>query len=716
MSAGGSGTGGFRNRLANEKSPYLLQHAGNPVDWYPWGEEAFEKARAEERPIFLSIGYSTCHWCHVMERESFEDPEVGQILNEHFVPIKVDREERPDVDTIYMTVCQALTGSGGWPLHAVLTPDRKPFFAGTYFPPDARYGRPGFKQLLHQIVAAWESQRDKVHEAAAQITEAVQSQFAGSPGDDLDETVLRSGFEELAARFDPEHAGFGRAPKFPTPHQLTFLLRYWRRSGDERALAMVEATLQRMRMGGIYDQVGFGFHRYSTDRRWLVPHFEKMLYDQALLLTAYAETYQATGNPLYAAVAREITAYVVRDLRTSEGAFDSAEDADSEGEEGKFYVWTQEEIEGILGPEEATLYVRAYGIDASGNWVDEATGERPGTNIPHLVDDPGRVAEAMGLEPRAAAERLEAAREKLFAARASRVRPHRDDKVLTSWNGLLIGALAAASQALQDPALAGIARDAFSFVTTRLVWEDGRLLARYREGEAAHPGYLDDYAFLLWGALELYEATFAARYLEGAVRLARDMDRLFRDERDGGYFFTATDRDEALLARTKEAYDGAVPSGNSMAALSLLRLARMTGDAVWEERARSVFRAFAGTVRSTPSAHTQMLSALDFALSPAREIVIASEDGDAEGAAMTRAVTTRFLPEAVVLWNVPSERQTLEEFVPFAASQPPQAGRATAYVCERFACRAPVTGLDALERELSASERHAPAPSREGSS
>ena len=711
-----SGAAGTRNRLAREKSPYLLQHAGNPVDWFPWGEEAFAKARAEEKPIFLSIGYSTCHWCHVMERESFEDPEVGRILSEHFVAIKVDREERPDVDTIYMTVCQALTGSGGWPLHAVLTPDRKPFFAGTYFPPESKYGRPSFKQLLYQLIGAWEDQRDKVHEAATQITLAVSAHFTGSPGGELGEETLRSAFEELASRFDPEHGGFGRAPKFPTPHQLTFLLRYWNRTGDERALAMVEATLQRMRMGGIYDHVGFGFHRYSTDREWLVPHFEKMLYDQALLLTAYAEAYQATGNPLYAAVVREITAYVVRDLRGPEGAFHSAEDADSEGEEGKFYVWTRAEIESLLDPDEAALYVRAYGIEPGGNWVDEAKGERPGTNIPHLVDDPGRVAQGFGLDPRAAAERLEAAREKLFAARGGRVRPHRDDKVLASWNGLWIGALATAAQALEDPAFADAAERALSFVTTHLVREDGRLLARYRDGEAAHAAYLDDYAFLLWGALELYEATFAARHLETAARLARDMDRLFRDEEGGGYFFTGTDRDEALLARTKDAYDGAVPSGNSMAALGLLRLARMTGEAVWEERARSIFRAFSGTVRSIPSAHTQMLSALEFALRPSREIVIASADGDAEGAAMAREATRRFLPDTVVLWNRPSEAESLREFAPSALEQRPVEGKASAYVCESFACRAPVTGLDALARALDAAGRPAPAPRREGSS
>jgi uncharacterized protein len=690
-----------RNRLAREKSPYLLQHASNPVDWRPWGEEAFELARREDRPIFLSIGYSTCHWCHVMERESFEQEDVARILNEHFVPIKVDREERPDIDQIYMTVCQALTGSGGWPLTVILTPDRRPFFAGTYFPPETRFGRPGLKEILYQIIGAWEQQRGRVAEAADQITREIQPHFAGSPGEALGAGTVRLAFEQLASRYDEAHGGFGGAPKFPTAHVLAFLLRHWLRAGEPRALEMVETTLQAMRRGGIYDHVGFGFHRYSTDREWLVPHFEKMLYDQALLTIVYVEAYQATGNPLYGAVAKEIAAYVLRDMTSPEGAFYSAEDADSEGEEGKFYVWRRPEVESLLGAEEAALFCRAYRIEAEGNWRDEATGGAPGTNIPHLGEDPAAIARELGIEPGELARRLEAARQKLFEARARRVRPHKDDKVLTSWNGLMIAALSKAAQAFDDQSYAKAAERALDFITAKLVREDGRLLARYRDGEAAHPAYLDDYAFVAWGLLELYEATFAARHLDAARRLAHEMERLFRDAQGGGYFFTGEDG-ETLLARAKEIYDGAAPSGNSVAALVLLRLGRITGDPAFERNADAIFRAFSGTAARMPTAHTQLLVALDFALGPTREIVIAGEMSDPEARAMAREVRRRFLPRKVLLWNAPDEAKTLETIAPFVKGQTPRSGRPAAYVCENYACRAPVTSAGELGRLLGA--------------
>jgi uncharacterized protein len=690
-----------RNRLANEKSPYLLQHASNPVDWHPWGEEAFEIARRENRPIFLSIGYSTCHWCHVMERESFEQEDVARILNQYFVPIKVDREERPDVDQIYMTVCQALTGSGGWPLTLILTPDRRPFFAGTYFPPEARFGRPGLKEVLYQIVSAWEQQRDRVLEAAERITEGIQPQFGGSPGGALDAEALRLAFDQLASRFDESHGGFGVAPKFPTPHVLTFLLRFWLRAGEPRALEMVETTLQAMRRGGIFDHVGFGFHRYSTDREWLVPHFEKMLYDQALLMIAYVEAYQATGNPVYGAVAKEIATYVLRDMTSPEGAFYSAEDADSEGEEGKFYVWRRSEIETILGAEEAALYCRAYQIEAEGNWRDEASGRVPGTNIPHLDENPAAIAKELEIEPVELARRLESARQKLFEARERRVRPHKDDKILTSWNGLMIVALAKAAQAFDDPSYAEAAERALGFLSAKLVREDGRLLARFRDGEAAHPAYLDDYTFLAWGLLELYEATFAARHLDAALRLVREMERLFRDPQAGGYFFTGEDG-EALLARAKEIYDGAAPSGNSVAALVLLRLGRVTGDTGLERSAAAVFQAFSGATARAPTAHAQLLSALDFALGPTREIVIVGERADAEARSMAGEVSRRFLPRKVILWNAPDEAKTLHRLAPFVKSQTPVAGASAAYLCENYACRAPVTSAAELALLLDA--------------
>ena len=688
-----------RNRLAREKSPYLLQHAGNPVDWYPWGEEAFDKARSEDKPIFLSIGYSTCHWCHVMERESFEKESIGRILNEHFVAIKVDREERPDVDHIYMTVCQALTGSGGWPLTVFLTPAREPFFAGTYFPPESRFGRPGLSELLYQIVGAWETQRDQILTVAAQITEAIRPNFASRPGGRLDEGTMRAAFEELAARYDAEHGGFGTAPKFPTPHQLTFLLRFWERSGDARALAMVEGTLQAMRRGGIYDHVGFGFHRYATDREWLVPHFEKMLYDQALLLDAYVEAYQATGHPLYAGVAGEIVAYVGRRLLAPEGAFTSAEDADSEGEEGKFYVWTRAEIDRVLGPERGALYARAYGIDPDGNWVDEAHGTRPGTNIPFLDEDPSALAEELKADPTALARELEACRALLEEARDARIRPHRDDKILTAWNALMAAALARASRALERPGYAAMAARAMDFVRTHLVRADGRLLARYRDGDAAHPAYLDDYAFTLRARLELYEATFDPDHLREAVLLARAMDDLFRDPAEGGYFFTGADA-ERLLARTKESYDGAIPSGNSVAAASLLRLAMLTGDTIWEERGRAVLDAFSGAVSSHPTGHTFLLGALDLAIGPRREIVITGLSDDPEAAAMVRAVGQRFLPRTVLLRGSPESIPALAEIVPALASFPASQRSGTAYVCEGYHCEAPRSTAQELAASL----------------
>jgi len=694
-----SGDAARENRLAREKSPYLLQHAGNPVDWYPWGEEAFERARREEKPIFLSIGYSTCHWCHVMERESFESEEIAAILNEHFVAVKVDREERPDVDHVYMTVCQALTGSGGWPLTLFLTPAKEPFFAGTYFPPASRFGRPGLSEVLFQVASAWEGQREKILDASSRITAAVGEQLgsAEAAGDAVPgPEALHLGFEQLLGRFDEEHAGFGSAPKFPTPHQLSFLLRWWKRSGDGRALDMAERTLHAMRRGGIYDHVGFGFHRYSTDREWKVPHFEKMLYDQALLTLAYIECAQATGNRFYAAVAREIVTYVMRDLTGAEGGFLSAEDADSEGEEGKFYVWTSAEIRQVLGEEEAALVEAAFGVEEGGNWIDPVHGGIPGTNILHVSGDPREIAERFSLTPADLGVRLDQARERLLAARSRRVRPHRDDKVLTSWNGLMIAAAARTAQVLGEPAFAEAAGRAAFFVLDRLRREDGRLLARWRDGEAAHAGYLDDYAFFIWGLLELYEATFEPAFLADAILLADAMEELFADAVGGGYFFTGTDG-EPLLARPKEIYDGAMPSGNSVAALILLKLSRFTGDSVYENRAERLFRAFAGSAERLPSAHAQLLAALDFAIGPSREIVIAADRSDPRVAALLVAVRRPFVPNKVVLLRpAVGDGGPLRDLSPYVAAQTARDGAPTAYVCERFACKEPVTDAAAL--------------------
>ena len=691
------------NRLAKEKSPYLLQHAHNPVDWYPWGDEAFAKARAEDRPVFLSIGYATCHWCHVMERESFESPEIAAILNSNYVPVKVDREERPDIDHVYMTVCQALTGSGGWPLTVILTPDGRPFVAGTYFPPESRYGRPGLKEVLYQVLGAWEGQRERVLDVAAKIVDAVRGEFVGMPGERPDADVLTKGFEHLLQRFDEEYGGFGSAPKFPTPHQLTFLLRYGQRTGDGRAVDMVERTLRWIRRGGIYDQLGFGAHRYSTDREWLVPHFEKMLYDQALLLMAYAEAHRVTGDALFASVAREIAIYVARDLTSPEGAFYSAEDADSEGEEGKFYVWAWDELSRVLGEDEGALFARAYGAEPKGNWIDPAEGHLTGTNILHIPGDLPSLAGDAGLDPTELARRLELGRQKLLEVRSRRPRPLRDDKVLTAWNGLMIAALAKASVAIGEPSLAQAAARAAAFLEAHLLREDGRLLARWREGEAAHLAYLDDYAFWAWGSLELYEATFEPRHLERALALVQDMDRLFWDEREGGYFFTGSDA-EPLLARTKEIYDGAIPSGNSVATLVLLRLARMTGKSELERRAEETMRAFAGSVARLPGAHTMLLQALDFALGPTREVVVAGAKGDPETRALLQAARRGFAPRTVFLLREPGESgEAIARLAPFTAAQGPVGGKAAAYVCENFSCREPVTDPTELASALAGS-------------
>ena len=682
-----------QNRLAREKSPYLLQHAANPVDWWPWCEEAFEAARRLDKPVFLSIGYSTCHWCHVMAHESFEDPETARLLNEAFVCIKVDREERPDVDGVYMAVCQALTGSGGWPLTIVMTPDKEPFFAGTYFPKQARFGRMGLLELVPRIRETWQTQREKVVESAGRIAAAFRQPQPAGEGAELGGDTLAAGAEQLAAHFDPAQGGFSDAPKFPTPHNLAFLLRHWRRSGDARSLAMVEKTLQAMRLGGIWDHLGLGFHRYSTDARWLVPHFEKMLYDQALLAMAYIEALQATGKGEYEETARDILAYVLRDLTSPQGAFYSAEDADSEGEEGKFYVWNLPEVRSLLGAEDADLAAGTFNLEPEGNFVDEVHRVRTGANILHLS---GPLAPELR-------ERFEAIRTKLLAARNRRVRPHRDDKVLADWNGLTIAAFARAAQVFGEPRYAQAAERAAAFVLRELRRPDGRLLHAWRDGAAsAAPAHADDYAFFVWGLLELYEATFETRWLETALELNRLLLAHHWDAAAGGLFFTADDG-EPLLFRQKEAYDGAVPSANSVALLNLLRLSRITGDASLEERAAGLLRAFAGQVARLPIAHTQLLCGLDFALGPAHEVVIVGRPGAEDTARLLEAVRRPFLPNKVVLLRPADEPSpAITRLAPYTTAQTPLDGRAAAYVCQGGACRQPTTDPVALRAALSA--------------
>ncbi|RJP76237.1 MAG: thioredoxin domain-containing protein [Candidatus Zixiibacteriota bacterium] len=687
-----------RNRLAHEQSPYLLQHADNPVDWYPWGEEAFERARLEDKPIFLSIGYSTCHWCHVMEEESFEDPEVARLMNETFICIKVDREERPDVDDLYMNACQMMTGSGGWPLTVILTPDRKPFFAGTYFPKESRYGRTGMLEMIPRLRDIWENRREDALRSAEQITQALQSGNTrlDSAGNLLDRRALDMAFEELSAGFDRRHGGFGRAPKFPTPHHTLFLLRYWKRSGDERALQMAEKTLEGMRLGGLYDHLGYGFHRYSTDARWLVPHFEKMLYDQALLAMAYVEAYQATGKSWYRDTAQEIFTYVLEDMTDVEGGFYSAEDADSEGKEGKFYLWTEEEIRRVLKPEKAELFVAAYNVTAEGNFVDPATGQATGENILHLARPLDQVALDLKMPEDDLRQTLDKARQKLFTAREQRIHPHKDDKVLTDWNGLMIAALAKGAQAFGDPKYSRMAAQAADFLLSNLRREDGRLLHRWRGGLAGISAHLDDYAFLIWGLIELYEATLDLGYLQEALRLNRDMLEQFWDEAEGGFFFTGKDAEE-LLVRRKEVYDGALPSGNSVALLNLLRLARFTADPGLEDHAQRLARTFARTVEQYPAGYTQMLCGVDFLEGPSLEVVISGRRDAEDTRAMLRAVQERFIPNKVLVHR-PESKGLLDlvQLAPYTKDQVSREGRATAYVCRNYSCGLPTTSLEEM--------------------
>ena len=690
------------NRLIHEKSPYLQQHAYNPVDWFPWGEEAFALAKAEDKPIFLSIGYSTCHWCHVMERESFEDEDIAALMRAIVVAVKVDREERPDLDNLYMTFCQALTGRGGWPLTVLLTPDGQPFFAGTYFPKESGLGRTGMRELLQRIHMAWKGNRQAVVANAAQILDAVCDQVAAkdAAGADPGPEALSAACTELASIFDAENGGFGGAPKFPAPHNLLLLLREYRRTGNRDQLAMVTATLDAMRRGGVYDHVGFGFHRYSTDASWFVPHFEKMLYDQALCVMAYVEAYQATGAAWLKNTALEVLEYVRRDLTSPEGAFYSAEDADSEGVEGKFYVWTAAEIRDALPEAEAALVSDVYGIDADGNYHDEATGQSTGTNIFFLPRSLADAAASRGMTEEELAGELEAARGKLLAVREKRVRPLCDDKILTDNNGLMLAALAKAARALDNEELAARATQAADFLLEKMALPDGRLLHRLREGEAAVPGMLDDYAFFAWGLVELYETVFDPSYLRQAVAITKAMIAHFGDPA-GGFFLTPDDG-EALLLRQKTYYDAAAPSGNSVAFLVLSTLFRLTGNTVFQEQAQQLARAAGSRVAERPSAFAFFLCGLSQLLAPASEVTLAGDPDAADTQALARAVFGRYLPEVAVVLRPAGDDPEIVELAPFTRFQLPLGEKAAAHVCRASSCQPPTADIPTVLRLLGA--------------
>ena len=688
------------NRLQHEKSPYLLQHAENPVDWHPWSEAAFEAARDQDKPVFLSIGYATCHWCHVMERESFEDPEAARHLNDTFVCIKVDREERPDIDAVYMAVCQMVTGRGGWPLTIFMTPDRRPFFGGTYIPKESRHGSPGLIDICRQVKGLWENDRSKVLDSAESITAHLGRAFTFDAQGTLPPDILDQARRQLGESFDAENGGFDAAPKFPTPHRLRLLLRHHRRTGDAKSLEMVTRTLMQMALGGLWDHVGYGFHRYSTDNRWLLPHFEKMLYDQALLARAYLEGAQVTARPDFAETARSIFAYVLRDMTDPDGGFYAAEDADSEGEEGKFYVWTEAELREVLGEEEAAFWGRVFGVRPEGNFLDEATGRRTGANILHLDRPLADWSEGAGMSPEAFRRRWEAARATLFQHREKRVRPLRDDKILTDWNGLMIGALALGGRSLDEPAYTEAAQKAADFVLKRMTTADGGLFHRYRDGEAGIAGHADDYAFLVDGLLELYRTTFDPRWLEKAIELQERMIADFWDSEGGGFFLSGAEATGELPVRPRELFDGATPSANSVALTNLLTLARLTGEASWETRADALIRAFAGVLERQPSAFAHFLMGADWVLHPTREIVLDGPADAPETREMIDVVHRAFLPEAAVLLRTPETAEALARLAPFVAGLPGTENGAAAYLCSGFACEQPVTDPAILARRI----------------
>ncbi len=661
------------NKLVHEKSPYLLQHAYNPVNWYPWSEEAFDLAKKENKPIFLSIGYSTCHWCHVMEHESFEDKEVAKLLNEGFISIKVDREERPELDNIYMTVCQMMTRRGGWPLTIIMTPEKKPFFAGTYFSKYSKYNRPGMLDLLPNITSLWKERKNDLEDSANEITEQLNNISIVSQGVELTKDILDVAYKNLLTRFDEKYGGFGERPKFPTTHNLLFLLRCWKRTGERDALEMVEKTLESMRFGGIYDHIGFGFHRYSTDNQWLVPHFEKMLYDQAMISMAHIESYQVTKKEEYKKTAYEIFEYILRDMTSPLGGFYSAEDADSEGVEGKFYVWSEEEIKKILTKDEAELVIDIFNMKKEGNYLEESSMEKIGNNILHIKEK--RTGDL---------ELLETARKKLFYVREKRIHPHKDDKILTDWNGLMIVALAKAGSVFGELKYVEAAKKAFNF-TQKYLMVNGKLLHRFRDGEAKIHANLDDYAFLIWGLIELYETTFEFTYLKCAIDLNNILINDFWDEGSGGYFFTSSSTEDVIV-RKKEIYDGAIPSGNSVALINLHKLYHLTQNQELKEYAVKLECAFSESIKKSPIDYTMFLCGIDFNLGPVYEVIISGDPEKKDTKEMVQSLKNKFIPNKVLVLD------NIREMIN---------GKATAYICSDFTCKNPITDISEMMKLLS---------------
>jgi uncharacterized protein len=677
------------NRLIHETSPYLLQHARNPVDWYPWGPEALERARRENKPIFLSIGYSACHWCHVMERESFENEAVAERMNRWFVNIKVDREERPDLDEIYMKAVQAMTGTGGWPMSVFLTPQLEPFFGGTYFPPLRMHGRPGFPELLEGLARVWEKDRASLEQSAARLTEHIRGERSGTGQGEISPQVFGQAFEQLGESFDPIWGGFGNAPKFPHTMDLRLLLRHWRRTRSEKALQMATRTLDRMAEGGMYDQLGGGFHRYSTDEQWLIPHFEKMLYDNALLVPVYLEAHCATRDENYARVARECCEWMLREMSTDQGGFASSQDADSEGEEGKFFAWSPRELTQALGDRQGAWAAAWFGVSEEGNFEH-------GRSALWRHDPPEVVAQKLHVKREELEPAMLAAREMLLAARERRVRPATDDKILASWNGLAISALAQAHQVLGEERFLQAARRAADCVLAGMRQKDGALFATARGGRAHLNAYLDDYAFVIQGLIDLYESDFDARWLREALALERIVAERFEDPDQGGFFSTSSDH-EQLLARLKSPNDGALPAGSAVHVLNLLRLSELTGRADLARRSERAMLSVGALANRFPVAFAQLLIALDFLEAGPREIVVAGIAGSPEVRALLDVVRHSFLPQRVVALASPDSDT---ELLPILAQRTSSPGKALAFVCRQYACQAPVATPAELAQQL----------------
>ncbi len=670
------------NRLAQEKSPYLLQHAYNSVDWYPWGSEAFEKASKENKPVLLSIGYSTCHWCHVMEQESFEDEEIAKLINNHFVAIKVDREERPDVDSVYMTVCQALTGSGGWPMTVMMTADQKPFFVGTYYPKEARYGRPGLMDLLSNVAKKWDMEKESLVEISHKMLSILSDElsFKGKRGD-LSRNIIKRAIVSFKDSFDSIYGGFREAPKFPTPHNLMFLLRYYKLEKDGKALEIVEKTLDQMYKGGIFDHIGFGFSRYSTDNMWLVPHFEKMLYDNALLTIIYLEAYQVTGKKLYKIVAEKVMDYVLRELTDEAGGFYCAQDADSEGEEGKYYVFTPDEIIVLLGEEDGAYFNNYFHITERGNFG--------GKSIPNRI-------RSRNFEE--SDEKIEKLCKKVYAYRLRRTHLHKDDKIITSWNALMIVAFAKAYKILQKDKYLTTAKSAVRFVEEKLINHEGRLLARYREGDASYLGYLEDYAFFVWALMEIYDATFEISFLNRAFKLNQDMIELFWDNKNFGFYLYGVDG-ERLIGRPKELYDGAVPSGNSVAAYNLIKLARLTGNNKLEKLADSQLKFFIPSAKDYPMGYSFYMMALLLVLYPSKEIICILKD-EKDQHKIKKVLERKFMPNSILLIKHNNNEREVNTLIPFIKEYKLDNNKETYYICSNNTCSAPIYSIEELEEYL----------------